>query len=137
MALRKTDPQKRRVTLFVQSTPGREYNSALTQRATRRPAEGTMPAPRAPALHLRARLRAKRAIDRSGDLLARAGSDRAPQSNAPAFGTPGRALQPQVREYHGLIHVNRDLLGAALGGDMLGACQRRPAAVAGKPEEIC
>jgi hypothetical protein len=36
-----------------------------------------------------------------------------------------------------LINVNRDLLGAALGGDMLGACQRRPAAVAGKPEEIC
>jgi hypothetical protein len=35
-----------------------------------------------------------------------------------------------------LINMNRDLLGAALGGNMLGACQRRPATVAGKPEEI-
>lgn len=35
-----------------------------------------------------------------------------------------------------MINVNRDLLGAALGGNMLGACQRRPATVAGKPEEI-
>jgi hypothetical protein len=35
-----------------------------------------------------------------------------------------------------LINVNRDLLGAAPGGDMLGACQRRPATVASKPEEI-
>jgi hypothetical protein len=33
--------------------------------------------------------------------------------------------------------VHGDLLGAALSGDVLGACQRRPAAVAGKPEEIC
>ena len=35
-----------------------------------------------------------------------------------------------------MIDVNRDLLGAALGGDMLGAGQRRPARVIGKPEEI-
>jgi hypothetical protein len=35
-----------------------------------------------------------------------------------------------------LINVNRDLLSAALSGDMLGAGQRRPATVAGKPEEI-
>jgi hypothetical protein len=35
-----------------------------------------------------------------------------------------------------LVNVNGDLLGAALGGDMLGACQRRPTAIAGKPEEI-
>jgi hypothetical protein len=35
-----------------------------------------------------------------------------------------------------LINVNRDLLGATLGGDMLSACQRRPAPVAGEPEEI-
>jgi hypothetical protein len=35
-----------------------------------------------------------------------------------------------------LINMNRDLLGAALGGDMLGACQRRPATIFGKPEEI-
>lgn len=35
-----------------------------------------------------------------------------------------------------MINVNGDLLGAALGGDMLRACQRRPATVAGKPQEI-
>ena len=35
-----------------------------------------------------------------------------------------------------MIDVNRDLLGAALGGDVLGAGQRRPAGVIGKPEEI-
>jgi hypothetical protein len=35
-----------------------------------------------------------------------------------------------------LINVNGDLLGAALSGDMLGTCQRRPATIAGKPEEI-
>jgi hypothetical protein len=35
-----------------------------------------------------------------------------------------------------LINVNGDLLGAALGGNMLGAGQRRPAAVAGELEEI-
>ncbi len=32
--------------------------------------------------------------------------------------------------------MNGDLLSAALGGDMLGACQRGPATVAGKPQEI-
>jgi hypothetical protein len=35
-----------------------------------------------------------------------------------------------------LVNVNGDLLGAALGGDVLGAGERRPAMVAGKPEEI-
>ncbi len=35
-----------------------------------------------------------------------------------------------------MIDVNRDLLGAPLGGDMLRACQRHPATIAGKPEEI-
>ena len=35
-----------------------------------------------------------------------------------------------------MINVNGDLLGAALSGDMLGACQGCPATVAGKPEEI-
>jgi hypothetical protein len=35
-----------------------------------------------------------------------------------------------------LINVNGDLLGAALSGDMLGACQRRPPTLAGKPDEI-
>ncbi len=32
--------------------------------------------------------------------------------------------------------MNGDLLGAALGGDMLGAYQRRPATIARKPHEI-
>ncbi len=32
--------------------------------------------------------------------------------------------------------MNGDLLGAALGGDMLGARQRRPATVTGKPDKI-
>jgi hypothetical protein len=32
--------------------------------------------------------------------------------------------------------VNGDLLGAALGGDMLSAHQRRPATVTGKPDKI-
>ncbi|HEY4830826.1 MAG TPA: hypothetical protein VIH85_28925 [Solirubrobacteraceae bacterium] len=54
----------------------------------------------------------------------------------PAFGSPCSALQAQVGEYHGLVNVNGNLLGAALGGYMLGADQRRPATVAGKPEEI-
>jgi hypothetical protein len=35
-----------------------------------------------------------------------------------------------------LINMGGDLLGAALGGDMLGACQRRPATFDGKPDEI-
>jgi hypothetical protein len=35
-----------------------------------------------------------------------------------------------------LINVSRDLLGATLRGDVLGACQRRPAAIACKPDEI-
>ena len=150
------------MTLCAQSTRGHEYKTALGQRETRGTAEqrrclpassysfgpikvrggrwaaGFVPGCRAFPRTQResALLRAKRAINRAGDLLARAGSDRAPESNAPAFGTPGRALQPQVREYHGLINVNRDLFGAALGGDMLGACQRCPATVAGKPQEI-
>jgi hypothetical protein len=35
-----------------------------------------------------------------------------------------------------LIDVNGDLLGTALGGDMLGAHQWRPAWITGKPDEI-
>jgi hypothetical protein len=35
-----------------------------------------------------------------------------------------------------LINVNGDLLGTALGGDVLGARQRRSATVPGKPDEI-
>jgi hypothetical protein len=35
-----------------------------------------------------------------------------------------------------LIYVNRDLLGAPLGGDVLGAGQLRPAAVAGECDQI-
>ncbi len=35
-----------------------------------------------------------------------------------------------------MIDVNGDLFGPALGGDMLGPCQRRPATVAGKPEQV-
>jgi hypothetical protein len=64
------------------------------------------------------------------------GPDRAAQRNAPAFGSPGRTFQPQIREDRGLINVNGDLLGAALGGDMLGARQRRPATLTGKPDKI-
>jgi hypothetical protein len=78
----------------------------------------------------------KRAIDRSRDLLARAGIDRARQRNAPAVGSACGAPQPQIREDHGLIDVNGDLFGAALGGDMLGARQRCPAPVTGQPDEI-
>jgi hypothetical protein len=35
-----------------------------------------------------------------------------------------------------LIDVHGDLLGSALGGDMLGARQRRAATVTGQPDEI-
>ena len=35
-----------------------------------------------------------------------------------------------------MINVNGDLLGTTLGGDVLGARQRRPAAVTGKPDQI-
>jgi hypothetical protein len=35
-----------------------------------------------------------------------------------------------------LVNVSGDLLGAALGGDMLGARQRRPAGITGKSDEI-
>jgi hypothetical protein len=42
----------------------------------------------------------------------------------------------QVRQDSGLIDVNGDLLGTALSGDMLGAHQRRPATITGKPDEI-
>lgn len=35
-----------------------------------------------------------------------------------------------------MVNVDGDLLSAALGGDMLGAGQRCPATVGGKPEEI-
>jgi hypothetical protein len=35
-----------------------------------------------------------------------------------------------------LINVNGNLLGSALGGDMLSACQRRPPTLASKPDEI-
>jgi hypothetical protein len=35
-----------------------------------------------------------------------------------------------------LVNVDRDLLSAALGSDMLGARQRRPAPVTGEPDEI-
>jgi hypothetical protein len=35
-----------------------------------------------------------------------------------------------------LIDVDGNLFGTALGGDVLGAHQRRPATITGKPDEI-
>jgi hypothetical protein len=79
---------------------------------------------------------AERAIERACDLLTRSGPDRGCQRDAPAFGSPCGTLQPQVRQDSGLIDVNGDLFGTALSGDMLGAHQRRPATITGKPDEI-
>ena len=83
-----------------------------------------------------ARLFAKRAIQRARDLLTRAGADRGCQRDAPAFGSPCGAFQPQIGEDRGLIDVHRDLLGTALGGDMLRARQRRASTVTGQADEI-
>jgi hypothetical protein len=78
----------------------------------------------------------KRAIERARDLLTRPGTDRGRQRDAPAFGSPCGAFQPQIRQDSGLIDVNGDLFGTALGSDMLGAHQRRPAPITGKPDQI-
>jgi hypothetical protein len=45
-------------------------------------------------------------------------------------------VETQVGEERGLIDVNGDLLGAALGSDVLCARQRRASAVAGEGDEI-
>jgi hypothetical protein len=76
------------------------------------------------------------AIERARDLLTWPGTDRGCQRDAPAFGSPCGAFQPQIRQDSGLIDVNGDLFGTTLGGDVLGEHQRRPAAITGKPDEI-
>ncbi len=45
-------------------------------------------------------------------------------------------LEPQVRQDHGLIDVNGDLLGAALRRDVLRACELGATAVAPKLDQI-
>ena len=82
------------------------------------------------------RSRSERAVNCAGDLLARAGPNRAHQCDAPAFGSHWRALQPQVRKYRSLINVSGDLFGAALSGDMLSTRQLGAPAVASKTDEI-
>jgi hypothetical protein len=45
-------------------------------------------------------------------------------------------LEPQVGKYRGLIDVNGDLFGAALGGDVLSAHQRRAPTVTRKADQV-
>jgi len=45
-------------------------------------------------------------------------------------------LESEVGEHHGLIDVDGDLLGAALGGDMLSVGQLDAPVVAGKADQV-
>ena len=80
--------------------------------------------------------RPKRAINRARNLLPRPCVNRATQSHAPTFRRRRRVLEPQVRKYSGLVDVNGDLFGAALGGDVLSAYQLRAPVVAGKADQV-
>ena len=64
-------------------------------------------------------------VDGARDLLARACADRAAQRGLPSLGRHGTVVQAQIRENRGPVNVNRDLLGAALRSDVLGAHERR------------
>ena len=79
---------------------------------------------------------AKRAVNRAGDLLARAGFDRAAQGKPPAVRRRGGFLKPQVRKYRSLINVTGDLFGPALGGDVLCAHQLRAPVIAGHADQV-
>ena len=78
----------------------------------------------------------KRAINHSGDLLARAGVNRTAEGHTPAFGSHCRPCEPQVRKYGALIDVDGDLFGAAPGSDVLGADQRRAATLAREADQV-
>jgi hypothetical protein len=62
---------------------------------------------------------AEGAIDGAGDLFTRAGFDGARHGDPPALRTGGPAVEPEVGEQDLLIDVDGDLLGAALGRDVL------------------
>jgi hypothetical protein len=79
---------------------------------------------------------AQRLLERAGDLLAGPGADRAAQCGPPALGRHRRQVQPQVGEDRYRVHVVGDVLGATLGGDVLGAGQRRAAAPAREAEQV-
>jgi hypothetical protein len=79
---------------------------------------------------------AQGALDRAGDLLARAGSDRAAQGNAPALGRRRWLLEPQVRKDRGLIDVTRDLFRTTLSGYMLSTRQLRSATVTRETDQV-
>jgi hypothetical protein len=81
-------------------------------------------------------LRANRAVDRGRDLFARASSDGAAKRRLPALGAHRRVLEPKVGKHRSLIDVTGDLLRAALGGDVLGACELRAATLSGKVQQI-
>jgi hypothetical protein len=79
---------------------------------------------------------AQGALDRAGDLFARAGSDRATQGNAPSLSRRRCLLEPQVRKDRGLINVTGDLFGATLSGHVLSARQLRSATVACEADQV-
>ena len=81
-------------------------------------------------------LGAQREVNRASDLLARARTDRAAQRTAPALRRGRRLLEPQVGEHRRTVDMTGDLLGAALGGDVLGANQRRTPPFAGQTEQV-
>ena len=45
-------------------------------------------------------------------------------------------LEPQLREHRSLVNVTGNLLGAALGGDVLDAYELRAAALTGKAQQV-
>ena len=79
---------------------------------------------------------AQRAIDRAGDLLARARPNRAAEGHAPALRAHRRLFQPKVRHHHGLVDVNGDLLGAAASRDVLSPRERGPPAISGETHQV-
>lgn len=60
------------------------------------------------------------------DLFARPGAHRSDEGGLPALGCHRRLRQSEVGDNGGLVDVVSDLLGAALGGDVLGANERCP-----------
>ena len=63
----------------------------------------------------------------AGDLFARTGDDGVADGLAPAVVVDVVGLEPDLGEHGRVVEVTGDLLGAAAGGEVLGAVQRRPA----------
>jgi hypothetical protein len=54
----------------------------------------------------------------------------------PAFGTHGPAFEPEIGDDRGLIHVDRDLLSAALSGEMLSTGERHASTLLRSAQQV-